>query len=217
MATSPVEIVNLALDKLHEDQIASLSDDAVRGNKLARRARDAYPHVRDLVLEQYPWKCATVLVELPADAEVPPAGYAYFHTPPEGYLRFIGPYDAGEDVRSKTTSEKPWDVGTNAAGEVRLMSNENPIVMWMIRRVEVVGRFPNTLVEAIASKLAMQIAPEKSRKDRAERDFGFAIRDAKRTNAIQQAGEVFVASGWTDAAYGYGPTTPPRIGPIVGA
>lgn len=218
---SPGDIVNLSLQKLGEPQVVGLSDADTRGNKAAREARDAYEHVRDLVVEMYDWKCALHLVELPADEEAPKFGFSYMHTPPEDYLRFVGIYDGGVGVRYQTASEKPWDVGTNAAGELRLLTNDNPALMFMVRRVENVASMPATLVEAIACRLALHSSPQssasKATKDRIERDYGFAIRDAKRTNAIQQSGQAFVTSGWTDAAYGLGPSLPPRIGPIVGA
>ncbi|MHA2067859.1 MAG: hypothetical protein ACXABY_26140, partial [Candidatus Thorarchaeota archaeon] len=70
---SPVDISNQALGFLGQDTIISLEEE----NKAARLCNANYELIRDEVLEEFDWNCASHRAELAQDTETPEWGFDY--------------------------------------------------------------------------------------------------------------------------------------------
>ena len=86
MATSKVQIANLALVHVGGSAITSLTDDTNE----ARAVNQVYDLVRDAVLSDHPWNFAIKRVIPSVDAGTPVYDFAYRFDLPTDYLRLVG-------------------------------------------------------------------------------------------------------------------------------
>ncbi len=138
--TSVVEIGNIALVNLGEDTIASLSDDV----KAARLINRRYAPIRDAVLRAHPWNCALARAQLASGDPAPLWGPAACFQLPADCLRVLR-----LDDRSVA-----WKV----EGRKILASAPAPLNILYTRRIADPNVFDPLLVEALAARLAADLA-----------------------------------------------------------
>ena len=140
---SETEIASNALTKLGAQPITSIEDDDTQRAKLCRAY---YPNVRDAVLRSYPWRCATLRVDLALDAETPIGDdFDYqFQLPALPYcLRVL------KVIEGNT----PYTV----EGRM-LLCNEASVYIKYIKRITDPGLFDSLLQEAIECRLSGELA-----------------------------------------------------------
>lgn len=175
MATSYVSICNLALQKLGAARISALDE----ASKNARECNACYDHLRDAELRTNKWKFAVSRATLAAHATAPDFYYAYAFPLPTGCLRPIFPTRLGLD----------WKI-ENHEGVAALMTNDGTsIELRYIKQVTDPTLFDPLFVEAYACRIALHlceaITQSNTKKEAAERAYLYAIREARRMNAIE--------------------------------
>lgn len=143
MAETVVEICNMALVRLGVGTliINLITDDS----KPAELCRLFYDNVRDEVLRDHPWTCATTWASLAQLEETPINGYSYAYALPTSpkCLRVLNASD--EDIDYRIESGK-------------LYTDEEEITIRYIARVTDPTLFDSYLVDAIALRLASELA-----------------------------------------------------------
>lgn len=139
MATSEVDICNLALAHIGQPKITSLDDI----NKGARICNQFYPVARDEMLREHPWNFALKRTALAADVSTPVFGYERQFTLPSDCLRPIEPEDLS--IIWKVESRKI------------LTDQEAPLNLRYIKKESNVALYDPLFVVALAIKLALFI------------------------------------------------------------
>ncbi len=143
--SSEVEISNNALLQLGESTITSFDDDS----KKARLCKRFYPDQRDATLRAYPWRCAVrfqALNQLSGADALPDTGFTYTYQLPASpfCLRAL-------QINNDKTAI--WQVYGR-----KLVTDEPTVTLKYIARITDPGDFDSLLVDALASRLAAQIA-----------------------------------------------------------
>lgn len=179
---SIIDIVNRSLSKLGESQITSL-DDPVEAAKLAA---SIYVPVRDAEIEAYAWNFAKHRVMLPADMERPAFGWVTQYTLPSDCLRVL---EAGPWPQAIMSGFISRDTSAFSLEGRKILTNYGPALnLIYLRRIEDSGFYPAVFVEALACKLAMEMAERlsgsNSKRQLAMTEYDMAVRSARRLNAI---------------------------------
>ena len=173
---SVVGICNRALQKLGASRITSITEDT----KNARACNAAYEICRDSELEKHEWSFAIERAELAADATPPAWGRANSFQLPSDFIRLA--HDYPED----TNNAKDWQI----EGQKIISDDSDPIYIRYVRRVTDPNVFSSLFQEALACRLALELCEEltqsNSKKEGISSDYTQAIREAKRSNAIQR-------------------------------
>lgn len=144
MATSEVTIANLALGKLGAGAIIAMDEESTE----ARACRLHYAQTRDEVLRSHRWNFAIKSEELVQSVEKPLFHWAFQYELPTDCLRILEMNSWEWAVR-----EGVWEI----EGRM-LMTDDTPVKVRYIRRVEDCNKFDSLFVEALALKLANKIA-----------------------------------------------------------
>ncbi len=176
MAVSEVDICNRALQKLGAKRITSLNDDSTN----ARSCNAAYAIIRDAELRAHTWNFAIERAELAADATAPAWGRANAYQLPSDFLAMA------EDYPEDNRNDKDWII----EGQKILSDDSDPIYIRYVKRVTDTGTFDALFVEALATKLALELCEEitqsNTKKEGLRADYSEAIKTARRMNAIKQ-------------------------------
>lgn len=207
MADSEVEIVNLALDVIAEDPITSI--ETPTGSLASRMARQ-YSHQRDALIQSYNWTFARERTTLTPDGTDPPFGYESRFRLPSDCLRFLGIFNKREPQHNYTSDR------TSFKREGRfVLADGDTLDIFYLKRVTNVGEFDPLFVNALAGRLAVAVSYKssvsKALRQQAAGLAESAIKQARRTHAIEDMPEEIVASDWLDARED---TFPHRIGPV---
>lgn len=136
---SETQIANLALQKLgDEGEINSLADDT----RAARAVAACFGPLRDALLRDHVWDFARARASLPALTEEPAWGGLTAFQKPADFLRFV----EEEGVRAYLLE-----------GDQILAPGPGPLNILYIRRVEDTGRFDSLFVDALATRIAVQV------------------------------------------------------------
>lgn len=209
MASSDVEIVNLALVKVGEDPITDFSED----RKAARVGNRVYAQARDEMLSAYRWTFAIKRRELAADGTAPAFGFSYRFLLPSDHLTFVGVYDENELQQNYTATQIPHKLEDRY-----VLADETPLDVFYVARITTVSQFHPLFVDALACYMAYKyfaydFSASQSRTDQLRRDFDDIIRKAKFVNAIQGTPELIESSDWVDSRQERA-TLRTRIGPV---
>jgi hypothetical protein len=152
VASSDVEICNIALKRLGCALIVSLTD----GSDQASALSAVYNSTRDRLLRELPWNFAQFRVRLASDpTKTPVFGYAYaYPLPTMPYCVKVNetdPPDAVFDI------ENTIDSAGKITGRV-LVTDESQISIRYTGQVTDPQQFDASFVEAFASDLAAQVA-----------------------------------------------------------
>lgn len=138
---SVVQICNRALQKLGATRITSLDD----ATKEARACKAAYEDVKEAVLRDHPWNCATARTSLPALSTDPTWGFA---------KQYAWPPDALYILEVNTTND--WKV----EGKNILTDAGAPLEVKYIENVTDPNQFDANFREALAAMLASELNEE---------------------------------------------------------
>lgn len=147
MAVSEVTICNLALSWLAGNLIISIDDDINE----AKLCKANYELSRDAVLESMAWTFATKRYSLTPEIITPSWGYAYQFTIPADVITVL-----------EVTAEKDSPNGANGLdwrreGNLILCDATNIYIKTIFRQTDT-ARFPPNFVQAVAARLAAEIA-----------------------------------------------------------
>lgn len=144
MASSEVDICNLALTQLREQPITSLTDDASEAAQLCDRL---YADARDWVLRAHPWNFAVRRRSLAQVSPGPDFGYVNaFALPADPFcLRVMTVNDPGTYTRYKIEGRQ-------------LLTDDGSVNLVYVARVIDVNTYDAGFVQALAAYLAAQLA-----------------------------------------------------------
>ncbi|WP_374382936.1 hypothetical protein [Dongia sp.] len=186
MSISTVSICNRALDLLGADPITSLED----GSKAANLCQRNFEPSADSVLRLYPWNAALRRARLPALAETPAWGYRYQYQLPQG----------PEPAFCLRLLEVDSDADYRVEGRRILCDSAAPLDILYIGRIVDAANYDPLLAEAVAAKLAVQLAgnlTESAARIEAARDYLRAVlAEAKATDAQEGSSGDLVVDAW---------------------
>jgi hypothetical protein len=186
---SVVGIWNRALQKLGAERVASITENSVN----ARACQAAYEAVRDALLEDYEWSCATTRVQLAASTDEPEFGKARSFPLPSDFIRLAHPYP--ED----NTNDRDWVV----EGQSIYTNESAPLDVRYIYRLtnanEMTSLFRETLSTFLAFELCEELTQSNTKKDILEKDCEKMIRRARSSNAIQKIAATMPEDPWLTA------------------
>lgn len=140
MASSNVEIANVALQRLGSKTIVSLTEDSQE----ARAANAVFNHVIDYVTSRHSWDGAMKRVSLPALSEDPEHEFSNAYELPSDFLRL---------------HEWPKEMEPFAIEDNRILTNEGaPLEVVYIRQVRTAAEMGIYLQEAVTWRLAEELA-----------------------------------------------------------
>lgn len=142
-------VINLAIDLIDDKPITALVGDTAN-TKVGRFMLRNFPHVRDLVLQRFPWTFAKTRVQVTADVSAPSFGWDYQYTLPSDCLRVL-PLRTDGDWNGDPI---PYEV----EGRKLLTDDEGPIDLIYIKRVGDGSLFEPLFVEVVAATLAVRAA-----------------------------------------------------------
>jgi len=194
MATSEVSICNLALQKNGSGRIVSLTEDSPQ----ARECNACYEAMRDLELRKHRWSFAIKRVSLPEDVTAPEFGPARYFTLPSDFLRLIEP----DEATNYNTLD--WRIESNAAGAKAIATNDAaPLEIRYVWRAIDPTVFDAAFVEALACRIALQtcekLTQSNAKKADIREEYKDAIREARRTNAIEGVSAESPVDTWITA------------------
>jgi len=147
MAVSEVTICNLALSWLAGNLIISIDDDINE----AKLCKANYELSRDAVLETIAWTFATKRYALTPEAAAPAWGYAYQFTIPADVIVLL-------DVTANSdTPNGANDLDWRREGNLILCDASKVYVKAIFKQTDP-ARYPPNFVQAVAARLAIEIA-----------------------------------------------------------
>lgn len=136
---SEVHICNLALIKIGQPRINSLSDNT----KSALLLNEIFETIRDEVLADHPWNFAIKRAEFSQLVTTPAYEYAYEYQIPSDCLRVWRPEDENIEFREE---------------DGKIVTNEGTFRCQYIARVTNVAKFSHAFAQALAFRLAAEVA-----------------------------------------------------------
>lgn len=192
MALSQTEIVNLALTRLGQDRVISISDDV----EAARVMRSLWDFTRDAVLAGYPWKFAIKRTSLPALATAPAYGWARQFTVPEECLRLV---QVGDDYVFYTGMLETFQL----EGGVIMTDEAAPLRLRYVERVTNVGLWPVLFGRVVAMQLAIdaceKLTTSSAKQGVLNEAYALAVAQARKQSAIERPPQRADNSDWLNA------------------
>lgn len=153
--TSNVDIANYALNIIGASNISSLDENSKPGRLVNQR----FESVRDAVFRSHPWNCLIRRAELAQEIEAPAFGYTYqYPLPADPYCLRVLEFSNG------SLSYPQDNMFSNTGGPVfviegrKLLTDEGTARIKYIARVTDPQQYDASLIEALAARLAMEIA-----------------------------------------------------------
>ena len=198
MASQP-EICNLALTKIGEDKrITTIDDDT----KPARVLKAVYDMTRDALLRGHRWHFAMTRATMASLVDAPIWGYDTQFQLPSDFLRldFVGDFYVGADLSEFRGSEP----AIYAIEEGKLLCDlDDPLNIRYVARLENTGLYDPLFNEMFACKLGMQVCEtltqSNSKMESIAAQYDMALREAKRTNAIERPPTALADDTWITA------------------
>lgn len=186
MATSTVSIANLALQKLGEPPIVSLTENSAG----ARAMHACYEAMRDRELRANLWKFAKRRATLAPHATEPEFRYGYAFPVPTDFLRLIKPAVGGLD----------WHLEYHEGGLAILTNDGDTLEIRYIARITDTTLFDPLFVEMLACKMAWHCAESltqsNSKKMAALDEYKDVRKEARQVNAFEVASQPTPVDEW---------------------
>lgn len=174
--TSEVQICNRALQKIGAKRIASLTEDS----RNARSMNTAFEPVRDALLREHTWSCATKRQALPALAAAPAFTFARAFELPSDFLRMLPPDP------SVNYNDLDWTI----EGRQILSNDSAPLNIRYIFKLTDPNQMDASFREALSARLAVETCYEITQSNTKVQIVAAWYRDiiasARRTNAIEK-------------------------------
>lgn len=195
MATSDVAIANLALTKIGDLRIVSLSDNT----KPAREVNAVYTMLRDKLQRTYNWRFCVKRASLAADVATPVFDYAYQYTVPTDCLRIlqINAYFPAPDLSDLISSGGQEYV--LEGGKILTRSSGNLNLRYLARITDPTifdTAFDEAFAALIAYNVCEALTQSDAKKNAALRDYRMALMEAVRANAIENPPESIADTTW---------------------
>lgn len=192
---SKVDIANLALIRMGEGTISSLTDNSEQ----ARGVNTLWDMVQDMELRARVWSFSVKRAQLAASSSTPEWGFDYQYPLPADFLRLL---QCDEIFPGPNLS----DYRQSDAAVYRIENNMiltdigAPLKIKYVARVTDTGLWDAGFVSVMASRLAVELCHRLTSKDEyiptLQRDYRTAILDAARANAFEKAPEPLPDSAW---------------------
>jgi hypothetical protein len=193
--TSQVDIANRALTKLGAARIISFGDD----NKQARAVSSMFDIVRDAELRSHIWSFSVKRASLAALVSTPDWGYSFEYELPSDCLRLIQVNDvyngpSMDDYRNAPTADYSLE------GRKILTDFDSPLKIRYIARQTDTTQWDSLFVEALACRLAMELAEDltqsNTKRELAQTEYVAALRSAIRASSIEQPAQDMPDNSW---------------------
>jgi len=138
---SEVQICNVALSRLGEDPIISLTEDS----KAGRACNLVFTDIRDSLLRAHPWNFAVARASLAQLTTTPVYGFNYEYQLPTDCLKVLKTDPEGDDIDFKIEGRK-------------LLTDEATINILYISRVTDPVQYDPIFMEVFSAKLAAELA-----------------------------------------------------------
>jgi len=200
---SKVEIINRALTKLGETRILSPTDNV----KPAREANSIWDTVLKDELRAHPWNFAIKRDQIAADVATPSFEFAYQYTKPSDCLRFvqIGDFWVYWNNTIRYTYELNPQTWYKIEGNKILTDLGAPLKVRYIQDITDPQQFDASFVEALACRLARELAEPLTQSNTKKRDavleYREAMKMAKRNDAIEDPPEPIPEGDWIYARF----------------
>lgn len=189
LATSNVEICNLALTKLGEDPITALTEDS----KAGRLSNLHFARLRNVVLRSHTWNFAVKRASLAQSTVAPEYRFTAKYALPDDFLRIID---------CNLLNDVSWKI----EGKF-LVCDADTVKIRYIAQIEDPGQFDELFIEAlaarIASELAIPLADNVNLSDFMEQRYQRKLREARTADATEGNPEFLEASTWLDSRVDY--------------
>lgn len=187
MAVSRIDIANMALLKLGQPPIMSLTDNSV----IARRVSQEIEPALETVLRAYPWPFAVKRVELPRLLERPVYQFAYYYQMPSDLIRLISlhihatAYDLeGDKLATDAETAHIKYVSRDAALDAMDMATRDVIALNLAARLSTIVTENQQLQRQLWQMYDIQMA------------------QARNVWAIEDMPQSVLEGGWIPARYG---------------
>lgn len=153
--TSVVSICNLALSNIGKDNISALNEPTPE----ARACNQFYEHVRDMLLQAYPWRFAGKTQSLAEVTNDKPGAWDYAYRRPTDCLkiRYVRPEYAEGDPEIEDVKLDAFGVRHEVEGDT-IYSDISPAFLRYTYRLTDPTAFPPLFVEALAWHLSVRLA-----------------------------------------------------------
>lgn len=173
---SKLEVWNLVLDHLVEHALATELDDSVYARWLTRN----WDHLRDALLQAYPWNFAMQYNTLSVDATDPDFRWNYRYKLPPDWLRVIPPTYQGVVGGTPVRHE--------IVGEYLLCNVNTTMYVRTIQRKETMEDWSPLAVDALALFVAMRACTrfegKMTLRDRLKEEFNDVNQLARRNDSL---------------------------------
>lgn len=179
------DIANLALQKLGEERIASLTEDS----RNARSCLNCYANLRDSELRSHPWSFAIKRVILAPSPTAPAFDYLYKFGLPVDCLRALPPNDNDLDWKVegrfiltnalRGSAVLPAGVST-AAAQLALI-----YIAQITDTTQFDPMFDQALAALMAAEMCEELTQSNTKRDAAEKNYKFWIAEARKANAFE--------------------------------
>lgn len=190
--TTETEIANRALQKIGAKRITAFGESTT---KEGREVSAAWDLVRKSELRRYNWNFAMTRAALPASTDAPEWGFDQCFELPAGCLRLVDVEDLveGRDYQRE-------NLGDADHTQIIVCDSDAPLNIRFIRDVENVAVWDASFVDAFAAKLAtelaMTLADSPTRKQLGDAGYREAIREAQRSDAIENPPDDRLEDDW---------------------
>lgn len=163
MATSDVEICNLALTRIGHQTITSLTA-SPSTSKAATICALQYPICRDALLRAHPWNFAIARSTLALDSVTPNHEFDYRHALPSDCLKVLRTGWEANGFTGTAIYGFPGQMGySNLTIPYRiegryLLANESEVKIEYIARVTDVAQFDDLFTDVLAQRIAAEIS-----------------------------------------------------------
>jgi hypothetical protein len=159
MALSQVQIINMALAKVGDMYISSLTE----GTKQAIFANIFWENARDSLLEAHPWNFAMERVRLALLAGAPVWGYNHKYQLPNDCLKVLDVSTSGDFDSTQTIDYK-------IEGRT-LVTSEDTVYIKYTKQVTDTSYYPPSFSRALACQLAVMLAEPLAKPDAGEKQL----------------------------------------------
>jgi len=193
---SQVDIANMALVKLGQETIVSLSDNNAR----ARTINAIYDIVRQGLLRQFRWGFTKKRAQLASLSSTPAWGYTSEFQLPVDCLQLISIQN--QEIDPNVDSYNSYPQSQYSVEDRKILINETgPIYILYVKDATDSGNFDSAFVKAFADKLAFEacelITQSNTKKESLRADFQMSISLAVRSNAIERPAQMQADTAWT--------------------
>lgn len=187
--SSSTQICNIALSKIGEDTILSLSENS----RSARICNLIYSDMRQAVLRSSHWNFAITRVELALLTTTPVYGFGHQFQLPSDMLKIIGTsYDSYNDVKYHIEGD-------------RLLTSESSISITYIKDFTDEGKFDPLFREALSARIAAEAAvfltDDEPLHDRMMIEFQTKIAIARSANSQEGTPRGLETTTWTNSRF----------------